>query len=242
MYPRPRLLPLGEAALTIEFGAAIERAAQAAVRACDRALRAEAPAGVIEVVPTYRSVTVRFDPTVTSRNALATWFAGRDFSPARADEQRPAAVIPVVYGGDYGPDLGDVAAHAGLAPEEVVRRHSAAVYTVSMIGFLAGFPYLTGLPPELSTPRLKTPRTSVPAGAVGIAGEQTGIYPRTSPGGWRLIGRASVQLWDPARERPSLLEPGDRVRFQAVTPEEFARSGGAPGSPSGGPSRGGEPE
>ncbi|MHB0884538.1 MAG: 5-oxoprolinase subunit PxpB [Bacillota bacterium] len=219
MYAHPRLLPLGDAALTIEFGADIEPAAQSAVRACHRALRESGPAGVIEVIPTYRSVTVQFDPTVVSRRGVAAWLQGHDFSGAVAEEERPPVVIPVLYGGADGPDLGDVAAITGLPPDEVIRRHAAGVYTVSMIGFLAGFPYLGGLPPELAVPRLKTPRTRVPAGSVGLAGLQTGVYPTESPGGWQLIGRTSVRLWDPARERPSLLEPGDRVRFEPVAGE-----------------------
>ncbi len=223
MYARPRLLPLGDTALTIEFGTDIEPAAQAAVRACDRALRETGPSGVIEVIPTYRSVTVQFDPTVISRRGLAAWLEGRDFSGVVAEEERPPVVIPVVYGGTDGPDLADVAVITGLTPDEVIRRHAAAVYTVYMIGFLAGFPYLGGLPPELAVPRLETPRTKVPAGSVGLAGVQTGVYPAESPGGWRLIGRTSVRLWDPTRDRPSLLEPGDRVRFEPITREEFDR-------------------
>lgn len=217
MYTRPRVLPLGDAALTIEFGADLEAAAHAAVRACDRALREARLPGVIEVIPTYRSVTIEFDPTVTSRGGLSAWLQAQDFSGAVPEEGRAPVVIPVRYGGDDGPDLADVAAITGLLPEEVVRRHTAGVYTVHMIGFLAGFPYLGGLPRELVVPRLKTPRTKVPAGSVGIAGVQAGVYPTESPGGWRLIGRTDVRLWDPARERPSLLEPGDVVRFEDVT-------------------------
>jgi len=220
MYPVPRFLPLGGTAVTIEFGADIEPAAQAAVRACDRAFCEERPPGIIEVVPTYRSVTVRFDPELTSANSIRRWLGTRSFIGTAAEDDREPVVIPVVYGGESGPDLEDVAALTGLTADEVIRRHSTAVYTVSMIGFLAGFPYLTGLPPELAVPRLKLPRTRVPAGSVGIAGTQAGIYPRASPGGWRLIGRTVVRLWDPTRDRPSLLEPGDRVLFRPVGLEE----------------------
>jgi KipI family sensor histidine kinase inhibitor len=123
--------------------------------------------------------------------------------------------IPVAYGGEHGPDLADVAAHTGLTPAEVVRRHSAGEYIVYLLGFLPGFAFMGGLPPELATPRRAEPRTAVPARSVGIGGEQTGIYPLVSPGGWQLIGRTSLELFDPTAESPTLLRPGDRVRFVA---------------------------
>jgi KipI family sensor histidine kinase inhibitor len=121
--------------------------------------------------------------------------------------------IPVAYGGEYGPDLADVAAHTGLTPAEVVRRHSAGDYVVYLLGFLPGFAFMGGLAPELATPRRAEPRTAVPASSIGIGGEQTGIYPVVSPGGWQLIGRTPLSLFDPTAESPTLLRPGDRVRF-----------------------------
>ena len=127
--------------------------------------------------------------------------------------------IPVCYGGDYGPDLAFVAQHAGLSEREVIRRHTAPKYRIYMLGFLPGFPYLGGLDPALFTPRLQNPRTAIPAGSVGIGGQQTGIYPVASPGGWQLIGRTPLKLFDP--DRPLRYAAGDRIRFAAITPQQF---------------------
>ena len=146
-----------------------------------------------------------------------------------ADElHAPARIveIPVCYGGEYGPDIGDVAARAGLGEGAVAARHAAASYRVAMLGFSPGFPFLLGLPPELACPRRDTPRASVPAGSVGIAGAQTGVYPLESPGGWRIIGRTPLALFDVLREPPALLQPGDRVRFVAISSDEFERMRG----------------
>lgn len=131
--------------------------------------------------------------------------------------------IPVCYGGEYGPDLDAVAGHAGLAPDEIVARHAAAGYTVAMIGFAPGFPYLLGLDPTLAMPRRTDPRTRVPAGSVAIGGAQTGIYPRELPGGWQVIGRTPLVLFDPRRARPCMLAAGDGVRFRAIRADEFER-------------------
>ena len=129
--------------------------------------------------------------------------------------------IPVCYGGDFGPDLAFVAKHAGLTEAEVIRRHTGRDYRIYMLGFLPGFPYLGGLDPRLFTPRLQNPRTAIPAGSVGIGGEQTGIYPVASPGGWQLIGRTPLDLFDP--ERPPRYAAGDCIRFTAITAEQFAK-------------------
>ena len=129
--------------------------------------------------------------------------------------------IPVCYGGSYGEDLKDVAAHAGLTEEEVIKLHSSVDYNIYMLGFLPGFPYLGGLDPKLFTPRLDNPRTKIPEGSVGIGGEQTGIYPLESPGGWRLIGRTPLRPSDPAREQPFLYQAGDYIRFVPITAEEY---------------------
>jgi KipI family sensor histidine kinase inhibitor len=131
--------------------------------------------------------------------------------------------IPVCYGGECGPDIAAVAEHAGLLRDAVIARHTAAEYTVAMLGFAPGFPYLLGLDPSLQMPRRATPRTRVPAGSVAIGGAQTGIYPRELPGGWHLIGRTPLVLFDPQRELPCLLAPGDRVRFHAIEADEFGR-------------------
>lgn len=146
--------------------------------------------------------------------------------PSSVMGEREAVAIPVCYGGEHGPDLAAVAGHARLAPGEVVRRHTAAEYTVAMLGFAPGFPYLLGLDAALHVPRRADPRTRVPAGSVAIGGAQTGIYPRELPGGWNLIGRTPQVLFDPERDPPCLLAPGDRVRFRAIDAEEFARRTG----------------
>ncbi|WP_307658957.1 5-oxoprolinase subunit PxpB [Variovorax paradoxus] len=207
----PRLHPLGDAALLCELPPPATLAHQQQIWA----LGAEVQrwAGVGEVLPGMNNLTLTFDPIAI----------GIDVLMARVNEAWPrlraATVegrrveIPVAYGGEHGPDLADVAAHTGLTPAEVVRRHSAAEYVVYLLGFLPGFAFMGGLPPELATPRRAEPRAAVPARSVGIGGEQTGIYPLVSPGGWQLIGRTSLELFDPAAEPPTLLRPGDRVRF-----------------------------
>ena len=214
MTTAPRLLIAGDCALVVEYGSAIDPRVNARVRLLDRLLGSLHHPGIVETVPTYRSLMVHYDPLVVPREALARVVmdvaAGLTDGPGAEGR---VVEIPVAYGGDAGPDLAGVAAHNGLAEDAVVEIHAAGEYLVYMLGFMPGFPYLGGMSPRIATPRLPTPRTAVPAGSVGIAGEQTGIYPTESPGGWRLIGRTPVRLFDPARMPPALLEAGDRVRF-----------------------------
>lgn len=218
-----RIGRLGDAALLLELDGAIDAALNARVHALAHALSTRRPAWVVDLVPAYASLAVFVDATAFAdaedplREAeaalhplLAAERVAHDAATARCIE------IPVHYGGDDGPDLLRVAGHAGLAPEDVVRRHAGAEYTVAMLGFAPGFPYLLGLDAQLATPRLATPRTRVPAGSVAIGGSQTGLYPRMGPGGWNLIGRTDAVLFDPRNEPPALLAPGDRVRFVAV--------------------------
>ncbi len=173
-------------------------------------------AGVCEVVPGMNNLTVELDPAAPDlENLLNVLRAAWSRSDAVTVDSRRIEV-PVRYGGPDGPDLDEVARHAGLSPEEVIRLHSAGEYTVYFLGFLPGFAYLGGMDRRLATPRRQQPRLTVPAGSVGIGGEQTGIYPSASPGGWQLIGRTSLPLFDPARDPPSLLLPGDSVRFVNV--------------------------
>jgi KipI family sensor histidine kinase inhibitor len=178
--------------------------------------------GVIDIVPAYTTILVSFDPRQTDP---ATVMAQVEQAAATGTGERATpreVTIPVVYGGEYGPDLDDVAAHTGLSIDEVIARHTGADYLVACIGFSPGFPYLLGLPPELATPRLPNPRTRVPAGSVGIGGEQTGVYPQATPGGWRLIGRTPLRLFDPEGEDPFLLRAGDHLRFTAISAAQFA--------------------
>jgi inhibitor of KinA len=210
----------GDRALLVEMGQAIEPEISGRVQALARLARGWA--GVEEAVPGYATLLLLYDPRRTQVEDLERRVEHETLT--LRTENLPAARtvrLPVAYGGAFGPDLEALARHCGLAPEEVVRLHSNALYTVYMIGFTPGFPYLGGLPPELATPRLATPRTRVPAGSVGIAGTQTGVYPLESPGGWRLIGRTPTPLFDPNRNPPALLRAGDRLRFWPIPVEYF---------------------
>jgi len=212
--------PLGEDALLLRFGSAIDATINQHVHACAALLRRERPAWLLDVVPAFATLAVCVDLDAMSDvadplGAVRGWLATRDFD-AIADGHLPAVgshQIRVRYGGDYGPDLDAVAAHAGLSPEQVVQRHASAEYRVGMLGFAAGFPYLIGMDASIAMPRRATPRIEVHAGSVGIAGAQTGIYPRSGPGGWQIIGRTDALLFDAARAPVTLLEPGDLVRF-----------------------------
>jgi KipI family sensor histidine kinase inhibitor len=198
-----RLLPCGSSGLLVELGSGDEAARVYA------GLLAAPPYGVEELVPAARTVLVRWDSGRTTRERVAE--AVRATPPVEPQAVgRDAVEIPVVYDGE---DLDEVARLTGLAPGQVVARHREADYRVAFCGFAPGFAYLTGLPAELHVPRLDTPRTSVPAGAVAIAGDYAAVYPRSSPGGWRLLGRTDMPLWDLARDPPALLVPGTRVRF-----------------------------
>lgn len=204
---------LGECAITLETRAPVSLAIQRRIWAVAEQFRQHS--GVLEVVPGMNNLTLQFDPFVCSgdelQDALASaWQQTRAL--ALAGRER---VIPVSYGGEDGPDLALVAQHCGLSVAELVARHTAGCYQVFFVGFQPGFAYLGGLAPELAVPRRAEPRLRVPAGSVAIGGAQTGIYPQACPGGWQLIGRTDLCLFDPAREEPSLLLPGDRVRFEA---------------------------
>jgi 5-oxoprolinase (ATP-hydrolysing) subunit B len=207
----PRIFPLGDAALVCEAPPPATLACQARVWTVAEAARHWPH--VVEVVPGMNNLTIVFDPLAADASLLAAELAA---AWERAELAHPASSeieIPVCYGGEFGPDLADVATHTGLDPQEVVKRHAQAEYIVFFLGFQPGFAYLGGLDPSLHTPRRAAPRIQVPAGAVGIGGAQTGVYPAASPGGWQLIGRTELSLFDPGRTPPTLLQPGDRVRF-----------------------------
>jgi KipI family sensor histidine kinase inhibitor len=218
-----RIGRLGDAALLLELDGRIDAATSARVHLLAGLLAERRFPWVRDVVPAYASLAVfvevdaideGHDPMVVAEEALCPFLSHPAGTQSAALER--CVEIPVRYGGEDGPDLARVAEHAGLRPADVVRRHAAGEYIVAMLGFAPGFPYLLGLDPQLATPRLATPRTRVPAGSVAIGGGQTGLYPRTSPGGWNLIGRTDLALFDPRREPPALLAPGDRVRFVVV--------------------------
>ncbi|WP_442808380.1 5-oxoprolinase subunit PxpB [Trinickia soli] len=210
----PRIYPLGDSALVCEVPPPATLACQERIWALAQAAREWAH--VVEVVPGMNNLTIVFDPLCADMDALAREMAQAWDRAIGASPSTRQVDIPVCYGGEHGPDLQVVADHAGLSVEEVVRRHAGAEYVVFFIGFQPGFAYLGGLDPTLHTPRRDAPRLEVPAGSVAIGGAQTGIYPAASPGGWQLIGRTASTLFDPARNPPALLQPGDRVRFTIV--------------------------
>jgi KipI family sensor histidine kinase inhibitor len=219
MHPTTSLKihPLGEAAFTVTIGEAISLAASARLLVLKRTILSAGLPGVCEVFPAYTSLLVRFDPDCSDPKSLYDALTDLCFSAPASDSAAGNLVeVPVVYGGVFGPDLEDVAANAGITAGEVIHLHAVSEYTVAFLGFVPGFPYLIGLDPRLACARLANPRQMVSAGSVGIAGGQTGIYPLDSPGGWRIIGRTSLKFFDPEAVPPTLLKPGDRVRFIPV--------------------------
>ena len=219
-----RIVPAGDSALVVEFEERIDPAVNAKTIACAEAIQAAAIAGVRDVVPTYRSVAVYFDPLRTDTDALLERIAhdAETSVPAARAAQAPIR-IPVCYGGDLGPDLPQVAAFANLPEDEVIRLHGSATYRVFMLGFVPGFAYLGLVDQRIAMPRHATPRVRVPLGSVGIAGVQTGIYPAETPGGWQLIGRTPVRPFDPSRAEPFLMKAGDAVEFYAIDRAEYDR-------------------
>jgi inhibitor of KinA len=220
----PRIRPLGDTALRLVLGEGIDPEVHRRVRAACAALERARLPGVVEWVPGYCAITVHYLPHVVRYPELC----GSVEAAIAAGENLPlpegrVVTLPVLYGGEAGPDLEFVAQHHRTSPDEVIALHSRPDYLVYMIGFAPGFPYLGGLAEELATPRLEKPRLRVPKGSVGIGGAQTGVYSVDSPGGWRLIGRTPVSLYDPAAERPALLQAGDRVRFRPVGAAEYAQ-------------------
>ena len=220
MREDPRFLPAGDQALVVELGDTIDPHTNRRVHGLMDAIeRAEVP-GVFDLVPTYRSILVYYDPMRTSLSALQARVSELYLDlEDQVVEELGTVEIPTLYGGEYGPDLEFVAEHAGLTPQEVIDIHSGTDYLVYMIGFSPGFPYLGGLSERLASPRLESPRLEIPAGAVGIAESQTGVYPVASPGGWRLIGRSPLRMFDPEAEPPSRLVAGDYVRFVPIASE-----------------------
>lgn len=213
--------PLGDSALLLRFGAQVDACVNAGVHRAAAALaRADLP-GVRSIAASYAALVLALDLPAVARSggtgALVSRVRASLAMPTQADHGPSRVVeVPVHYGGDDGPDLGFVAEATGLGPAEVIRLHSEAAYRVAMLGFRPGFPYLLGLPAALRLPRRDSVRARVAPGSVAIAGAQAGIYPSESPGGWHVLGRTGVRLFDPVRSPPSLLLPGDRVRFVPV--------------------------
>lgn len=217
-----RFLSAGDRALVVEFGDRIDRELSNNVLRLDANLRSSGLPGMVETVPTFRSLMVHYDPLVISRSDLERSIAGL---LDRQSALRTAATlwrVPVCYEGEFAPDLAEVARRTGLAPSDVVALHSAVPYHVYMLGFLPGFPYLGDLPPQLALPRRADPRVRVPAGSVSIATTLSAIYPYESPGGWHLIGTTPVRLFDPTWPHPALLAPGNVVWFEPIDSISFA--------------------
>jgi KipI family sensor histidine kinase inhibitor len=208
---------VGDAALLLTLGDTIDLAVNRTAHAFAAQLMGEGIPGLGECVPSYAAVLLHYDPLILTYDQLTELVESR-LAGLRVDAQwQPRVVeVPVVYGGEFGPDLDFVSRHCGMTQAEGIALHSAGEYPVYMMGFTPGFPYLGGMDRRLACPRLETPRTRIPAGSVGIAGEQTGIYPLESPGGWRIIGRTPLRLFDLQREPPCLLAPGDVVRFVSI--------------------------
>ena len=220
--------PLGDSALVVrivdDFAGDPEGSLNAVLAAL-RSLEAAAIPGVTELAPAYSTVAVFYEParieTFEHLRATIEGILNASSVEGEVKIEPPLVEIPVCYDREFGLDLDDVARGTGLDPAEIVRRHSSASYRVNCVGFIAGFPFMSGMPAELATPRRATPRKEIPAGSVGIGGAQTGIYPRISPGGWNLIGRTPLRLFDIQRAPPTVLQAGDRVRFREISREEF---------------------
>jgi KipI family sensor histidine kinase inhibitor len=222
LYSESRFLLMGDRGLLLEFGDEISPEVNEKVRRMALAIQAESIEGMIETVPTYRSLLVLYNPLILPADELKKRLIRLEEELKQTSFPDPKLTkIPVLYGGAYGPDLEGVARHHQISPEEVVRLHCSKPYFIYMIGFMPGFPYMGELPDTLITPRLKTPRLSVPAGSVAIAQKQTGIYPMESPGGWQIVGRTPIKLFDPEKDPPALLQMGDLVQFYPIEEKEF---------------------
>jgi len=216
MNPSVRFLPCGDTALAVELGDRVDRRVSALVLALAARVKAAAVAGIVEIVPTFRSLTIHYDPLTVPQSELKARLAPLLSDLDASDSPGRLWRLPVCYHQSLAPDLAEVAARTRLSPEQVVERHSTVTYHVYMVGFLPGYPYLGDLPPELELPRRDNPRTAVPAGAVAIATTLTAVYALESPGGWHLIGGTPAPLWDLRRDPPAILAAGDRVRFEPI--------------------------
>lgn len=214
MSSKPKIVPLGDSSILVQFGEEMDPAVNRRVHALANLVEASSNPGIIETVPAYATLLVGYDPLIISFTQVRDFLRERLSQAEGAVYRKPRQVrVPVRYGGAYGVDLESVARYLQLQVEEVIRIHSQKTYTVYMMGFTPGFPYMGRLDDALVVSRLETPRTRVPAGTVAIAGAQTGIYPIASPGGWQLIGWTPLQLFDPNSETPFLFGPGDEVMF-----------------------------
>lgn len=215
---QPKIVPLGDSALLVQLGDEIDLTINQRVHTLAALINISSLDGVIETVPAYATLLVHYDPLVLTESEIRKWVGQKLHQIQDASVRKSRQIeVPVRYGGEYGIDLEFIADYHHLTVQNVIRIHSERTYTIYMMGFTPGFPYMGKLDDAIVTPRLETPRTRVPAGVVAIAGSQTGIYPIDSPGGWRLIGHTSLRIFDPESESPFLFYPGDEVRFVNVT-------------------------
>ncbi len=222
LYREPLLRLMGDRGIILEYGDFIEPEVNLKVRTMAAVLESRPVKGILEAVPTYRSLLLIYDPMLTEPQSLKESLRALETSISQANVPPPRRIeIPVCYGGEFGPDIEFVANYHKIKVDEVIRIHSSPCYQIYMMGFTPGFPFLGVLPKILETPRLETPRLHVPAGSVAIASNQTGIYPISSPGGWRLIGRTPIKLFRPEEREPFLYKAGDLIKFIPIDRKEF---------------------
>ncbi|MDN4523150.1 5-oxoprolinase subunit PxpB [Fictibacillus fluitans] len=228
MFQDIKYLSFGEAGILLEFGSVMDKEINLQIHKTAKWLNDHPFDGFIETVPAYTTLTVLYDPMKFIHFKKSAFELAveqiRNKLESMPDENSSVGrtiEIPVCYGGDFGPDLENVASINGISPQEVISIHTEKTYYVYMLGFAPGFPFLGGMAKEIAAPRLSSPRLSIPKGSVGIAGEQTGIYPIETPGGWQLIGRTPTKLFTPDQDHPVLLQAGDQVKFYQITPEEY---------------------
>lgn len=222
MYDKIKFIPAGDRSIVMEFGNSISPEINARIRNMVMAMDKYDSLGIEEIIPTYRSILIIYDPLIIDYNHIIEKLKEIEANLGNIDEGEIRIVeLPTVYGGKYGPDIEFVAEHNNLTVDEVIKIHSSTDYLLYMLGFTPGFGYLGGMSEKIKTPRLQVPRTKIPAGSTGIAGKQTGIYPIDSPGGWQLIGRTPVKLYDPMAEPPVLLNAGDYIRFIPIDEKEY---------------------
>jgi KipI family sensor histidine kinase inhibitor len=227
LFKTARFHAAGDRGLLVEYGDGIDPVVNNKVRSMAIVIEKNSPPGVREVIPTYRSLLIVYDPSDISPGQLKDTLDSLEKNLEDIRIPPPATVeIPVCYGGEFGPDIEFVARSHQLSIEEVIRIHAGSEYLIYMVGFTPGFPFLGGLPDVLHTPRLETPRTFVPRGSVGIANGQTGVYPVASPGGWQLIGRTPLTLFAPQRKNPFLYQAGDKIKFNPISRDAFDRLAG----------------
>ncbi len=220
----PQIKITGDTSVAVVFGDEISADINAKIRAYDEALNEEQIDGVYETVPTYCTLTIHYAPEQIRYEELKKKLEVLLRETHKAQKMNTVVMeIPVLYGGEYGPDLQYVADYHHMTPQQVIDMHANEEYLIYMLGFTPGFSYMGGMDERIATPRLKTPRVLIPAGSVGIAGKQTGIYPIDSPGGWQLIGRTPVKLYDAHRDTPILLDAGLHVKFVPIDETEYNR-------------------